>query len=95
MLFGRRAPASLENPAFRLVNHLDNLSQNFVEGIIQFIEGLLTQVVMSKSDLNVDLGLSGFSLPIAELLRQMPPWYRLFLHASARFARTEREDLLI
>lgn len=49
---------------------------------------------MPKSDLNVDLGLTA-SASASLSLETNAAWYRLFLHASARFAQTERDDLLI
>ena len=42
-----------------LINHFSDLSQNLVAGVIQFLEDLLAKIMMSKSNLEMDLGLGG------------------------------------
>jgi hypothetical protein len=54
-----------------LINHFRDLSQNLVAGVIQFLEDLLAKILMSKSNLEMDPGLGGFSLRAPATWR---PW---------------------
>ena len=47
----------LDCPAVGLINHFNDLIQNFVASVIQFLEDPLAKIVMSKSNLDMDLGL--------------------------------------
>jgi hypothetical protein len=53
-------------PEVGLINHLSDLSQNLVSGVIEFLKNLLAEIMMSKSNLDMDLGLGGFSLRVVE-----------------------------
>jgi hypothetical protein len=80
-------------PTVGAVDHFNDLSQDLVASVIKFVEDFLLKIALSKSNLDMDLGLSGFGLRVIKL-RNKAAWYRLFLQASAKFAHTEREDRL-
>jgi hypothetical protein len=50
-----------------VVDHFDDLSQNFIASVIEFLEDLLGKIAVSISNLDVDLDLGGFGLRVAKL----------------------------
>jgi hypothetical protein len=49
-----------------MVDHFNDLSQDLVASVIKFGEDLLLKIAVSKSNLDVDLGLGGFSLRVTK-----------------------------
>src|SRR5262249_35865087 len=66
-LFTAGPLSGLNHPAVRRVDHLYDLGQDFVAGVIKFVEYSLLQVTVSKGDLNMDLGLGGLGLRVIQL----------------------------
>jgi hypothetical protein len=48
-----------------MVDHFNDLSQDLVASVIKFGENLLPEIAVSKSNLDMDLGLGGFSFRVA------------------------------
>jgi hypothetical protein len=53
-----------------MVDHSNDLSQDLVASVIKFGEDLLSNIAVSKSNLDMDLGLGGFSLRVIKLRRK-------------------------
>jgi hypothetical protein len=47
-----------------MVDHFNDLSQDLVASVIKFGENLLPEIAVSKSNLDTDLGLGGFSFRV-------------------------------
>jgi hypothetical protein len=59
-----------------VINHFDDLGQNLVAGVIKFLEDLLADIMLSESNLDMDMGFGGFGLRIIK------PQYKGSLVAS-------------
>jgi hypothetical protein len=87
-------PFRCDYPSVSLVNHFNDLGYNLIAIFIKFIKDLLAQVAMPNSNLDmnwVSAGSVSASLSFATKAAR----YRLFLHASAKFAQTERERVVL
>jgi hypothetical protein len=64
-----------------LIDHFDNLRQGFVVGIVQLLEQLLAEIVVPKSDLQMDLCLSGLCFCVIQFRNEgsfvspLSPWF--------------------
>jgi hypothetical protein len=50
-----------------VIDHFNDLGQDLVTSFINFVEDLLLKIVLTKSNLDMDLGLSSFTLRVVKL----------------------------
>jgi hypothetical protein len=62
-----RWPSRFDYPSVGLVDHFNDLGEDLIARVINFVEDLLVKIAVSESNLSMDLGLGGFSLRVIKL----------------------------